>query len=333
VGGDTLKLSRERILSEAQSTGFRPEVFEKVVHLFSLLQGVCNHPYLKSRLVLKCGTALNLFIFNIPRLSVDIDLNYIGIPDKEIMLTERPKMDSAIRAVCNREGFVVRHSPTEHAGGKWLLRYSSAFGHEGNLTLDVNFMFRIPLWPTTLSKSHQIGSYMAEQIPILDVHEIAAGKLCALLSRQTGRDLFDAHQLLNKNILRREHLRIAFVVYGAMNRKDWRTVSEKDINYNATDLMNELLPVLRSSAADNIHHPEKWASRLVEDCRQAISIVLPFTEGEREFLDRILDRGDIEPSLITADEEMANRIRNHPGLKWKVLNVREFKGIEKRDPV
>ena len=279
-----MRLSRERTLSEAASTGFQPEVFEKVAHLFSLLQSIWNHPFLKNRLVLKGGTALNLFIFNLPRLSVDIDLNYIGAPDKETMLAERPKMDHAVGAVCQREGFMIRQSPTEHAGGKWLLRYESAFGHGGNLTIDVNFMFRIPLWPTTLSKSHQVGSYMAEQIPILDVHEIAAGKLCALLSRQTGRDLFDAHQLLTKKILRREHLRLAFVVYGAMNRKDWRTVSEKDISYSANNLMNELVTVTRFTVTDNIQDPERWASSLVEDCRQAISIVLPFTEGEVNFL-------------------------------------------------
>jgi len=326
VGGNTLKLSRERILSEAASTGFRPEVYEKVVHLLSLLQSIWSHPFLKNRLVLKGGTALNLFIFNLPRLSVDIDLNYIGALDRETMLAERPKLDSAIRAVCQREGFTIRQSPTEHAGGKWLLRYESVFGHGGNLAIDVNFMFRIPLWPITLSKSRLAGAYMADEIPVLDVHEIAAGKLCALLSRQTGRDLFDTHQLLTRNILGRKRLRLAFVVYGAMNRKDWRTISEKDINYHANDLMNELAPVLRSTATDNIRDPEKWASGLVEDCRQAISIVLPFTEREREFLDWILDRGEIEPSLITTNKEMAKRTRNHPGLQWKALNVREFKG-------
>ena len=111
-----------------------------------------------------------------------------------------------------------------------------------------------------------------------------------------------------------------------MNRKDWRTISEKDINYDANTPMNELAPVLRSTATDNIRDPEKWASGLVEDCCQAISIVLPFTEREREFLDWILDRGEIEPSLITTNKEMAKRTRNHPGLQWKALNVREFKG-------
>ena len=145
-----------------------------------------------------------------------------------------------------------------------------------------------------------------------------------------GRDLFDAHQVLTRNILSRNRLRLAFVVYGAMNRKDWRTISEKDINYDANTLMNELAPVLRSTETENIHDLEKWASRLVEDCCQAISIVLPFTEREREFLDRILDHGEIKPSLITTNKEMAKRIRNHPGLEWKALNVREFKCVDRK---
>jgi len=321
-----VRISRERILKEAAATGFRPEVFEKVAQLLSLLQGIWKHSFLKNRMVLKGGTALNLFILDVPRLSVDIDLNYIGSPDRETMHTERPDMDSAITAVCQREGFMLRKSPTEHAGGKWLLRYESAFGPGANLTIDVNFMFRIPLWPVALSKSHHVGSYMAENIPILDINEIAAGKLCALLSRHTARDLFDAHQLLTRNILDRKRLRLAFIVYGAMNRKDWRNTSEQDISYDTNELMNELIPVLRTGEIKGGGDRWQWASRMVEECRNAISIVLPFTEGEREFLDRILDHGEVVPSLITDDEDTADRIGKHPGLQWKALNVKEFKG-------
>ena len=74
-----MKISRERLLSESQATGFRPEVLEKVIQLLSLLEGFNSHPFLKGRLVLKGGTALNLFLFDVPRLSVDVDLNYIGV--------------------------------------------------------------------------------------------------------------------------------------------------------------------------------------------------------------------------------------------------------------
>ena len=113
-----------------------------------------------------------------------------------------------------------------------------------------------------------------------------------------------------------------------MNRKDWRTVSEKDIGFDTNELMNELIPVLRSDEAKLTLEPERWASRLVEECRQALPIVLPFTKNECEFLNRILDHGELEPSSITNDEKMVNLIRNHPGLHWKALNVRKFRGIE-----
>jgi predicted nucleotidyltransferase component of viral defense system len=66
-------------------------------------------------------------------------------------------------------------------------------------------------------------------IPILDLHELAAGKLVALLARGQARDLFDSHRILNLTDLDLDRLRIAFVVYGGMNRKDWRTVSIKDV--------------------------------------------------------------------------------------------------------
>ncbi len=75
-----MRISVERLSLEALSTGFRPDVLEKVLQLLSLLESIRSHPFLKTRLALKGGTALNLFVFSVPRLSVDIELNYIGAP-------------------------------------------------------------------------------------------------------------------------------------------------------------------------------------------------------------------------------------------------------------
>ena len=72
-----MRISKERLSSEAEGTGFRAEVLEKVIHLLNLLETLHKHPFLKNRLALKGGTALNLFLFDVPRLSVDIDLNYV----------------------------------------------------------------------------------------------------------------------------------------------------------------------------------------------------------------------------------------------------------------
>lgn len=82
------------------------------------MEGLRSHPFLRDRLALKGGTALNLFFFDLPRLSVDIDLNYIGAADRKTMLAERPKVEEAVQAVCSREGMTVTRRPEEHAGGK-----------------------------------------------------------------------------------------------------------------------------------------------------------------------------------------------------------------------
>lgn len=55
--------------------------------------------HLKNKWALKGGAALNLFIFDLPRLSVDIDLNYIGNIDRDEMLKDRPKIQSTITAI------------------------------------------------------------------------------------------------------------------------------------------------------------------------------------------------------------------------------------------
>jgi predicted nucleotidyltransferase component of viral defense system len=317
-----MKISKEKLAAEAELTGFRAEVLEKAIHLLSLLEGFRSHPFLKKRLVLKGGTALNLFSFNLPRLSVDIDLNYIGAAEREMMLTERPKVEEAVRATCSREGFSVLRVPEEHAGGKWLLRYESALGQGGNLQVDLNFMFRIPLWPIMTLSSHRVGSYEVAAIQVLDIHELAAGKFCALLARQQGRDLFDSHHILNNADLEQKRLRLAFVVYGAMNRKDWRTVSSQDVEFSADELSRELLPLLPAGSAEG---DDSYGKRIVEDCRQRLSVVLPFTDSEMEFLNLLLDKGEIVPSLLTSDKDLQGRISRHPLLEWKALNVREYR--------
>lgn len=114
-GRNLLRISRERLFADAAQTGYRPEIVEKVIRLFALLEGIRKHPYLRERLVLKGGTALNLFMLSLPRLSVDIDLNYIGAASRETMLAERPKVDQAIRAICGREGLAVERMPDDHA--------------------------------------------------------------------------------------------------------------------------------------------------------------------------------------------------------------------------
>ena len=69
-----------------------------------------THPSLKGRWVLKGGTALNLFVLRHPRLSVDIDLNYIGALEREEMLEKRPRIDISENWVATTFARLVEHA-------------------------------------------------------------------------------------------------------------------------------------------------------------------------------------------------------------------------------
>ena len=322
-----MRISHEKLIAQAEATGFRADVLEKVAHLLELLKALSRHPFLKGKLALKGGTALNLFVFNVPRLSVDIDLNYIGAADRESMLAERPKIEQAAQAVFTRQGLTVRRMPTEHAGGKWSLRYQSAAGQMGNLEVDLNFMYRIPLWPITKADSHHVGAWQATEVSVIDIHELAAGKLAALMARRQSRDLFDCHAILQMGDIDQAKLRTAFIVYGAMNRKDWRTISVQDIDFDTAELSRQLIPTLRSSILTEQETTGEYGARLIKECKQFLSAVFPFTKAEKEFLNLLLDRGVIDSRLLTSDPILQQSINDQPLLRWKAVNVRKHKEL------
>jgi predicted nucleotidyltransferase component of viral defense system len=318
-----MNMTPRTMADEIASTGFGAEPLEKVFRLMALLDALSSHPFLKSRIALKGGTALNLFHFEVPRLSVDIDLNYIGAADRETMLAERPRVEQAIQAVCSREGLNIRRVPTEHAGGKWRLTYSASKGAPGNLELDVNYLLRTPLWPCEMRDCHPIGSQRTSPVRLLDLHELAAGKLAALLARSAIRDVFDAHAILVAPGLDTAKLRLGFVVYGGINRKDWRTLSPADVGADVDVVQRELVPMLRVDRAPARRDVVAWTNRLITECRERLSMVLPLDKRELEFLRRLNDEGEVAADLLTSDPTMQVTVRNHPGLAWKSLNVRK----------
>ena len=139
--------SKQALLKEAKEKNYKPEILEKVYRLLDILQQFMSTPYLQERLVLKGGTALNLFYFETaPRLSVDIDLNYIGKLNREEMLEERKILNDSIEKILKQNQFEVYRSPSHHAGGKMVWYYNSLLGQRGTLEIDINFIS-----PDTLS--------------------------------------------------------------------------------------------------------------------------------------------------------------------------------------
>ena len=83
-------------------------------------------------------------------------------------------------------GLRVKKRPNvarDHAGGKWDLRYQDAFGGSEGLSVDVSYVQRVPLRPTTRHDPQRLGRWQATGVPLFDAHEIAAGKLSAPYDR------------------------------------------------------------------------------------------------------------------------------------------------------
>lgn len=77
-------------MAAIDTSGFQPRTLDKVERLLDLLDEMQRHPDLKGKLAMHGGTAINLFMLDIPRLSVDIDISYVGALAREEMLRERP---------------------------------------------------------------------------------------------------------------------------------------------------------------------------------------------------------------------------------------------------
>lgn len=76
---------------QAKEMGFVRDTFEKVCRLADVLSFMESDPLLSDSLALKGGTAINLTVFDLPRLSVDIDMDFAKDVPREVMLQERKK--------------------------------------------------------------------------------------------------------------------------------------------------------------------------------------------------------------------------------------------------
>ena len=243
-----LTMSKQDLQKEAKNKGYRPEILEKVYRLLDLLEQFMGIPYLKDRLVLKGGTAINLFCTDtLPRLSVDLDFNYIGSAHSETMRQEKIQIESILIDTCRRGKYELERNPRAHAGGKMVFVYSSVLGNKGRIEIDLNYLFRIPLWKIDWRSSSAWPK--STYTNVLDIHELAAGKLHALLGREASRDLFDSHQLLTNWPLEPQKLRLAFTIYAGMERDDWRRIGLDNIQFTVKDIHDKLLPVLKASVA------------------------------------------------------------------------------------
>lgn len=162
---------------------------------------------------LKGGTAINLFIRDLPRLSVDIDLTYLPVTGRRTALRE---IDAAMRRIA---GSLAKGLPGARVDQAKLkgedCTYKLFVRADGVQTkIEVTPVLRGCVDdPTTRSVSAHVEDQLGfAEIQVLGLSDLYAGKMVAALDRQHPRDLFDVRDLLaNEGIS--DELRQTFIVY------------------------------------------------------------------------------------------------------------------------
>lgn len=162
---------------------------------------------------LKGGTAINLFIRDMPRLSIDIDLAYLPIQDREKSLQE---IDAAMKRikehiVSTLTGVEVSESllPSTNKCIRLTVKHDTT-----QIKIEVTPVLRGSINPAVMKSlsSTTEAEYGSVSMQLLSFEDLYGGKLCAALDRQHPRDLFDVYHLL-KNEGITTTLKNTFIVY------------------------------------------------------------------------------------------------------------------------
>jgi hypothetical protein len=153
---------------------------------------------------MKGGTAINLFVHDMPRLSVDIDLVY---PDWSASRADalRAIADefAAVAGRLQRIGLAAQSVRAEALGESKLVVERADRGGAALVKIEANLVFRGTVLPTTRRALSPVVSEMfsAEvSVPMLAVDELYGGKLVAAMDRQHPRDLFDVMRMYDAGI-------------------------------------------------------------------------------------------------------------------------------------
>ena len=162
---------------------------------------------------MKGGTAINLFVRNLPRLSVDIDLAYRPIEDRRSSLHG---IEAALRRIGARIGAAIRSSRVNAVTLRTEGTVNRLFVRDRGVQVKVEVtpvlrgcVYEPGERAVTTAVEERFG-FAAMQV--LSFANLYAGKLVAGLDRQHPRDLFDIRGLLSNEGID-ERLRTAFIVY------------------------------------------------------------------------------------------------------------------------
>ena len=300
------------------SDGFDASNLEKVIRLRQLLIEFHKHPFLQGKLVLKGGTAINLFYFGLARLSIDIDLNYIGQIDRESMLRERPEVAKAVEQIATALGYTLQRGADDHALMGWYLGYSNHTKAPDRIEVEINFLMRVCALPSKVLPAASIGDEQPCEFSVLAIEELFAGKINAMIDRHHPRDLYDLFRFGRTHPSHDpEFMRKLAVLFASTLARDLRTYSlDRFAQIDDAEIKRLLYPLLkaedRPTRADMFLLAQPILEAVLDHSREA------------GFLEAMAAGRYLPELLFPSHPEIVERIRRHPALLWKSENVARY---------
>jgi predicted nucleotidyltransferase component of viral defense system len=255
---------------------------------------------------LKGGTAINLFVRDMPRLSVDLDLVFTDytVERKEALSTINQAIKSAAERLKKR-GFQTHTATAADAGETKLFVRRQKL----EVKVEVNFVMRGTVHSVrkaSLSSKAKRVLQADLELPLVGLADLYGGKLVAALDRQHPRDLFDVMDLFDHEGIT-PAIRRAFVVYLAAHNRPIHEV---------------LFPTLRDVSADYERtfigmttEPVELSALLSARDRMISELHAGLDADERRFLIS-LARNEPEWSLLGIEH-----LNQLPGVRWKLSNL------------
>lgn len=303
----------------AAQYGYVRDTFEKVLRLKEILEHFNTQEYLAEHLMLKGGTAINLTVFNLLRLSVDIDMDYTPNDSKDDMLESRAQITNLIKEHMKKEGyFLSSASRFSHSLDAFHYNYINAGGNKDMIKLEINYSLRAHIFESTYRSILNNAFKSDIRIKTVAPLEIFAAKGNALISRAAARDLYDWSNLIEHNLFtdQKDLFRKCFAFYTTISAGKGQI--NRDFNPSAIDLLDftkirrDLFPVI--SRKDNFQLEERK-----RQAKQYIADLMQLEEKEIEYMDRFMAK-EYRPELLFDDEKIVARICEHPMALWKCQN-------------
>jgi len=303
----------------SEKTAFQRDILEKVHRLTIILEYINSHPGLEEMLGLKGGTAINLTIFNLPRLSVDIDLDFSSDATREEMLSKRDTINTLLKNYFESEGYLIKPNTKSHFSlDSWVIGYTNTSGNPDKIKVEINYSLRQHVLQ---AERRSIGTdifTVERKIYSLSKIELFASKIAALLNRTAARDLYDMYNIVKYGLVEEDEitlLRKCIVFYKLISSEDKVITFDTSVIDKLTmyKIGTDLFPMLRKKEPVDLEAMKQIVKGFIDS-------VMVLTSGDREYIDRFM-QGEFVPGLLFEDKENVNRIKVHPMALWMVNNI------------